>query len=113
MDISIVIALIALGVSLFSLWWNYFSFQKSNEQSRLAENLALLAEIKLRLSEIPDAFRFHGISAQDLFDHEIKPEELSYLVSNFLVGQIYYEIVPNNHLNPFPDDDYRMYLCKS
>ena len=113
MDTPTIIASVALVVSLFSIWWNYYSFKKGHEQSRLSENLSSLAEIKLRLGEIPDAFRFHGITAQDLLAHDVKAEELSYLISNFLAGQIYYEMVPNDVKKPFPEDDYRTHLCKS
>lgn len=113
METSTVIASIALVISLLNVWWNYYSFKKNHEQSRISENLSSLAEIKLRLGEIPDAFRFHGITTQDLIEHEIKPEELSYLISNFLAGQIYYEMFPNNPTKPFPEDDYRTHLCQS
>ena len=72
-----------------------------------------MSEIKLKLAEIPTAVRFHDISEEDFNKHNIKPEELAYLASNFLAGQIYYERQPINHHKPFPIDDYRAILCSS
>lgn len=111
--IPIILSLAALFFSLHSMLWNKKSFKINHEQAKLSGNLAVLSEIKLKLSDIPKAFRFHGITPEDMLSHDIEPEELAYLAANFIAGQIFYERIPDDYDKPFPEDNYRSTLCNS
>ena len=106
-------SIIALVVSLFSLGWQAITWRKQYKQERLNQNISLLAEIKMNLEEMPKAFRFHGISEEDMKTHDITAKELAYLVANFMAGQVYYETLDNNPNKPFGDNDYRTQICKT
>jgi len=111
--LEIIISIVALVVSLSSLGWQAITWRKQHEQGRLNQNIALLAEIKMKLAEMPEAFRFHGISKKDMEAHEITEKELAYLVANFMAGQVYYETIDNNPGEPFGENDYRTQICKT
>ena len=108
-----IISIVALVVSLSSLGWQAITWRKQHEQERLNQNIALLAEIKMNLAEMPEAFRFHGISEEDMKTHNITEKELAYLVANFMAGQVYYETIDNNPDEPFGENDYRTQICKT
>ncbi len=110
---EIIISIVALVVSLSSLGWQAITWKKQHEQERLNQNIALLAEIKMKLAEMPEAFRFHGISEEDMEAHDITEKELAYLVANFMAGQVYYETIDNNPEEPFGENDYRAQICKT
>jgi len=107
------ISIIALLASFLSLGWQTFTWKKQYEQSRLNENLTLLAEIKMQLAQKPEVYRFHGITKEMMRDCDIDEKELAYVVTNFISGQIYYEAIEKDSKTPFPDDDYRAIMCKT
>lgn len=108
-----IIAGIALIFSIVSLAWQYFTWGKQHKQARLTGNLSLLANLKMQLAKMPEAYRFHGITEEMLKEHSITEKELAYLVSNFISGQIYYEAVNNDPSQPFDEGDYRAIMCKT
>ena len=110
---EIIISIVALVVSLSSLGWQAITWRKQHEQERLNQNIALLTEIKMKLAEMPEAFRFHGVSEKDMEEHDITEKELAYLIANFMVGQVYYETIDNNPAKPFGENDYRAQICKT
>ena len=107
------ISIIALVASFISLGCQAFSWKKQHEQERLNQNIAMLAEIKMKLSEMPEAYRFHGISKNEIREHGVTEKELAYLVANFMAGQVYYEAINNNPDIPFAEGDYRTQICKT
>ena len=107
------ISIIAIVLSLISLGWQLFSWNKQHEQTRLKDNLSLLIGLNMYLAEMPELYRFHGITRGMLKEHEVTEKELAYLVSNFISGQIYYETTENDPTQPFPEDDYRSQMCQT
>ena len=65
---------------------------------RLKDNLSLLTGLHIYIAKIPEAYRFHGIPREMLEKCEVTEKELAYLVSNFILGQIYYEAEKNNSI---------------
>ncbi len=107
------ISSLALIAAVLSLTWQAFVWKKQDVQARLKDNLTLLAELKMRLAEIPEAYRFHGITKEMLQSHQINEKELSYLTANFISGQIYYESISGNNTEPFHENDYRTTMCRT
>ena len=110
---EIIISIVALVVSFSTLGWQALSWKKQHEQERLNQNIALLAEIKMKLADMPEAFRFHGISEKDMEEHDVTEKELAYLIANFMAGQVYYETINNNPEEPFGENEYRTQICKT
>ncbi len=110
---EVMISITALIASFISLGWQAFSWKKQHEQERLNQNIAILTDIKLKLAEMPEAFRFHGISESEIKEHGLTEKELAYLVANFMAGQVYYETINNDPDEPFGENDYRAQICKT
>lgn len=108
-----ILPIVALVLSILSLGWQAFTWRKQQHQSRSAANLGVLSEIKLKLADIPEAFRFHGISKEQIEAHGLTEKELSYLVANFMAGQIFYETESIDAGSPFPEGDYRDQICST
>lgn len=112
-EFSIIISVSSLTVAVVAVVYNNILAEKMVKQARIAANLSAVSEIKLKLIDIPSALKFHGITQKMLDSHEVTPQELAYLASNFIAGQIYFEMSSRNTLTPFEEGDYRENICKS
>ena len=114
-DTALIIAVLALMVSLAALAVQLVSHWRQHRQAALATNLASLAEVQLQIVSNPHLLRFHSVTDQDLSEHGVSAAELAYLVANFHTGSIYYstvDVIPNESI--FTEDDpYRYYMMKS
>lgn len=70
------------------------------------------AQLERSLADIPTAFRFHGITPEQLKEIGVTPEEFAYLVANFSAGHIFHFGILNN-TEPFERDGYRYTMLKT
>jgi hypothetical protein len=111
--VETIISVVALVISLFSIGWQALSWRKTHEQERLGQNISLLADIKMQLAEMPEAFRFHGITKEQMKQHGVTGKELAYLVANFMAGQVYFETIDSKPSEPFGENLYRTRICET
>ncbi len=109
---NIYIAIAALSISIISfvltIWFNH---RQLGVQS--LTSLSHMINLERSISNIPSAFRFHGITELQIIDADITPEELAYLVSSITAGGIYHRTHSPNCSKPFPADSYRYNMCKT
>ena len=109
------------AVSFFALVFTIvFQLRQAVIQSQFnREQLSLILSpiigVELKLIDIPEALKFHGITEADLAAHDITAQELSYLVASFTAGRIYHEARKAHIRTPFdPDSErYRHLMCRS
>ncbi len=104
--------LIAIALSLFATVLSGASALYSWRSSR-ASILGHFVQLERSLENTPLAFRFHGISEDDIRDVGITAEELSYLVASFTCGNFYHHLLAPFNKNVFPEGHYRFAMCAS
>ena len=101
---------VAIILSLFSIVGTFW-FNRRLLGVRGLSNLANLIALERSIAEIPTVFRFHGISAGDIKQAGITPEELAYLVASVTAGGVYHRTVNPGSLKPFLSGTYRHTMC--
>ena len=71
--------------------------KKSRLQQSAADSLSGFAVLEQTIKDVPSVLRFHGITNAELNIANIKPEELSYFLSNMTTGGIYYRTIDKAH----------------
>jgi hypothetical protein len=104
---------LAVLVTIIGLLLQMRRWRIEQHQARAAANLSLLAQIHLKLSEAPEAFRVYDITGEQMKASGISARELAYLVANFTAGQIFYEGSPDDPKRPFPEDNHRTRICRT
>src|SRR5689334_4350053 len=94
MNLSLVLSVIAVIISLSSFAYTIYSGRKHERTSALVTNHSAMVAVEARLSDVPAALRFHGIDPEDLARHGVTPQEFAYLVNSFSVGGTYYRTAP-------------------
>lgn len=95
-----------IGVILGFLLPYLFYFRKVLKHARLT-SLSSTVSVERSLAEVPEAFRFHGISQADLDEAGITDKELAYLVANFTAGRIHDAAAYTMSNKPFDKLNYR------
>lgn len=104
-------AWVALGATIASLFWAFWSWRRAEFRIRAHENTKLMIAIEAKLSEIPSALRFHGVTETKIEATGLSVKEFIYLVGSFSSGQTFYEFENQDPGTPFPQDNYRGIMC--
>lgn len=110
---ELTLSIFAILLSFASFGWAIYFGRVNLYQTKLNRNLSLMSDLKMKLGDMPEAFRFYGISEEDIKKHGLTPLELAYLTSNFLAGQVFWETEITRNKKYFSDNDYRARLCQS
>jgi len=107
---EIVIASIALLVSIASSLWTY---RQNREQVRVARlsNLTSIVGVEGSLGKVPSALRFHGIDQAELAEAGVTPEEFAYLLTNCTATAFYHNTSNEKPDQPFAEGSYRRAMC--
>lgn len=111
-----VIAVLALGVSLFALIRGEVTQRalqraQSTDASVLA-NMTSLVEVWRSIGAKPSLLRFHGVTEDELSNCGVDAEELAYLIASFEAASHYYRYI-DNRVIPFPRESIRFRMCAS
>ena len=71
-----------------------------------------IISVERSLRDTPSAFRFHGITEEDIASHGLTSDELSYLVASFTAGGIYHRAHNQDSREPFPIGSYRRQMLE-
>jgi len=97
-DNVIAIATVATVIAaIFATIASWLLQKKSRLQQSAADSLAGFAMLEQTIKDVPSVLRFHGITNDELNIANIKPEELSYFLSNMTTGGIYYRTIDKAH----------------
>ena len=107
---EIVIAVVALLVSIASSVWTIRQNREMARTARLA-NLTNIVDIERSLGAVPSALRFHGINATELADAGITPQEFAYLLASCTATAFYHNASDENPDEPFAAGSYRGAMC--
>lgn len=110
---AVYISLTALLVSVVTLCWTVWCNLKQQQSLAVTSCLGSIAQIELKLAEIPRALEFHGIGVDELKAAGISPEEFAYLLASFTAGGLYYRLKREDPLVPFPSGSYRHTMLSS
>ena len=111
MSPSILTSIAAIVISTIAIAWSILSWRKVEWRIRAHENLKLMMAVEAKLSDLPSALRFHGISESEILEAGITVPEFIYLVQNFSAGQAFYEFEADQVDKAFLGDDYRATIC--
>lgn len=103
--VAIFISLISIAITL---WFNFRKLEVQN-----MSNLSHMIAQERFLADIPSAFRFHGITDDQIKNAGITAEELSYLVSSITAGGVYHRTHSPNCAKSFDKGSYRYNMIKS
>lgn len=111
--ISEITAVSALIVSLIALWHANRIHRRSESSDTLLAHLSDIVQVESRLSNIPSALRFHGLSTKDLKEVDVTAEEFGYLLNSFTIGGVWHRILDKGVASPFTPGSYRHTMCLS
>jgi hypothetical protein len=112
LNAELLVAMLALVISVVALVWTVYSQRIQAKHAILQENMAILVEIWGALGRKSSMLRFHGISEAELSDAGVDAEELAYLIASFEAASVYYRYFENTP-EPFPEGSLRQRMCAS
>lgn len=113
MSAEMIVSLCAVVVSLISLGFGIWSWEKQKNVSAVNTFLAAIAQVERTLGLVSTAVRFHGIKPEELEEIGVTSEEFAYLVESFAVGWIrHYSMTPTDSA-PWVEGSYRFNMLSS
>jgi hypothetical protein len=112
LNAELLVAMLALVVSVVALGWTAYSQRDQAKHATLQENMVILVEMWSALGRKPSLLRFHGVSETELDNAGVDAEELAYLIASFEAASVYYRYFENTS-EPFPEGSLRQRMCAS
>ena len=111
----LIVAIIALAISMVSLFW---TIRYNNKQARLQPMLSYLSQIvsvEKQVGDNVELLRCHGIEPKELDELGVTAKEFGYLLTSFTLGHAWYLAYGYKKIDkePFPETSYRYKMITS
>lgn len=117
-SISIITSIGGLILAIIALI-KYIKSIKEKDLEAVSTTLTNIAQLEVKLKDIPTGLKLHGIDLENLKNLGVTPQELAYLASSFTIGGTYYRKTSPIHdknkekIVPFAKNTYRYNMCVS